>query len=82
LLKAAALGKAKIVKTLVEEYLVDPRHTDPYGNTAREKAKLYSHDELAAYLLEMEDKATKGDFKAAKHDKFQRSGTNRCAFDY
>lgn len=40
LLKAAALGREKMVKVLVEEG-VDPRHIDPFGNTPREKAELY-----------------------------------------
>ena len=82
-MKAAALGKTKIVHKLVEEYLVDPRHIDPFGNTAREKAELYNHTALAQYLLQMERKTEAGEFKPAKHDKFQRSGTNRSAFfDY
>lgn len=51
LLKAAALGRVKMVKVLVEDAKVDPRHVDPFGNTAREKAELYQHSEIAEYLL-------------------------------
>ena len=40
LLKAAALNRTKMVKTLIEMG-VDPKHMDPYGNTPREKAELY-----------------------------------------
>ena len=49
LLKAASLGRMDMCKQLVEKG-VDPRHVDPYGNSAREKASLYSHDDLAAWL--------------------------------
>ena len=49
LLKAAALGRVQMVKQLIEVG-VDPRHIDPYGNTCREKAELYSYNELADYL--------------------------------
>ena len=38
LLKAASLGRLEMVKTLIEVCGVDPRHVDPYGVTAREKA--------------------------------------------
>ena len=38
LLKAASLCRSDMVKYLVEKKGVDPRHTDPWGNTAREKA--------------------------------------------
>jgi ankyrin repeat protein len=31
LLKAASLGRLTMVKKLVEEKHVDPRHIDPYG---------------------------------------------------
>ena len=41
LLKAAALGRLEMVKKLVEECGVDPRHIDPFGVTPREKAALY-----------------------------------------
>jgi ankyrin repeat protein len=41
LLKAASLGRTQMVKRLIEKG-VDPRHCDPYGNTARDKAKLYN----------------------------------------
>lgn len=41
LLKAAALGRMEMCKALIEETGVDPRHLDPFGNTAREKALLH-----------------------------------------
>ena len=41
LLKAAALGRLDMVKKLVEECGVDPRHIDPFGVTPLEKAALY-----------------------------------------
>ena len=37
-------------KRLIESG-VNPLHVDPYGNTAREKAELYFHSDVAAYLL-------------------------------
>ena len=49
LLKAAALGRMDMVRALVEAG-VDPRHIDPFGNTPREKAELYSHNEVVEYL--------------------------------
>lgn len=53
LLKAASLGRIDMVKRLIEEG-VDPRHIDPYGNTPRDKAKLYNRYEVCEYLLEAE----------------------------
>ena len=41
LLKAASLCRGEMVRYLVEKKGVDPRHTDPFGNTSREKAILY-----------------------------------------
>ena len=41
LLKAAALCRKDMVEYMVEKKGVDPRHVDPFGNTAREKAILY-----------------------------------------
>mmetsp|Transcript_17183 Transcript_17183/g.23180 ORF Transcript_17183/g.23180 Transcript_17183/m.23180 type:complete len:137 (+) Transcript_17183:143-553(+) len=38
LLKAAALCRKDMTQYLIEKKGVDPRHTDPYGNTPREKA--------------------------------------------
>ena len=38
LLKAAALGRMKMIKVLIEKAKVDPRHVDPYGVSPREKA--------------------------------------------
>ena len=64
LLKAASLGRTKMIKTLVESYKVDPRHVDPFGNTSREKAELYGHKDIIEYLETMEKKAQKGEFKA------------------
>ena len=34
LLKAAAMGRNEVVRILIDEYKVDPRHKDPYGITA------------------------------------------------
>ena len=48
-----------MVRNLVEAG-VDPRHIDPFGNTAREKAELYAHNEVALYLEQMELKAKRG----------------------
>ena len=42
-----------MVKTLIENG-VDPRHTDPFGNTALDKAQLYNNTETEKYLLEVE----------------------------
>ena len=49
LLKAASLGRLKMVKTLVEKASVDPRHIDPHGHTPREKALLYSKNDVVNY---------------------------------
>lgn len=58
LLKAAALCRNEMVEYLIEKKGVDPRHTDPYGNTPREKAQLYQCDDVAEYLRKMEQLAT------------------------
>ena len=58
-MKAAALGKLYECKKLIEAG-VDPLHVDPYGNTAREKALLYFHSDLADYLLEQEKNVKSG----------------------
>ena len=50
LLKAASVGDLHMVQTLVEKGGVDPRHTDPYGNTALDKAKLYENFDVIRYL--------------------------------
>jgi hypothetical protein len=42
-----------MVRKLVERG-VDPRHRDPYGNTARDKANLYNKYDISKYLHEME----------------------------
>lgn len=60
LLKAAALGRNEMVKKMIE-HGVDPRHKDPYGNTAKDKAALYNKYELVRYLGEMEAKANRGE---------------------
>lgn len=39
--KAASLGRLEMVKQLIEEGGVDPSHTDPWGTTAKNKAKLH-----------------------------------------
>ena len=54
LLKAAALNRLEMAKTLVEKAKVDPRHVDPYGVSPREKAQLYQLSEMTEYLTEME----------------------------
>jgi ankyrin repeat protein len=51
LLKAASLGRTEMCEQLLKAG-VDPRHTDPYGNTPREKAELYNHTKLATWLSE------------------------------
>ena len=60
LLKAASLGRNEMVKKMIDKG-VDPRHKDPYGNTARDKAALYNKYELQRYLGEMESKANRGE---------------------
>ena len=83
LLKAASICKIDYVKYLVEKKGVDPRHTDPYGNTPREKAELYLCSDVAEYLKMMEEKAKTGKFKPQDHSEFKRS--NICHtkwFDY
>jgi ankyrin repeat protein len=85
LLKAAALGKLSMAKKMIEEGGVDPRHRDPYGNKPSDKAKLYNRYELTKYLLEMEEKANRGDLKLKNWkdpNLFKRSGRFRTIFDY
>lgn len=53
MLKAASLGRFDMVKKLIEAG-VDPRHTDPLGNTPRDKASLYNKYELMEYLKQKE----------------------------
>ena len=60
LLKAAALGRNDMVKKMIDKG-VDPRHKDPSGNTARDKASLYNKYELQRYLGQMEGKANRGE---------------------
>jgi ankyrin repeat protein len=62
MLKAAALGRTRMCQKLVE-LGVDPRHTDPYGNTPRQKAQLYSHEKLVEYLQQKESEAKRGVLK-------------------
>ena len=62
LLKAAALGRNNMVRKLIENG-VDPRHKDPYGNTAKDKAALYNKYELIRYLKDMETKAGNNELK-------------------
>ena len=82
LLKAAALGRLDMVKKLVEHLNCDPRHVDPFGVTAREKAELYMKHEVSDYLREMEIKAKRGELTIKPHDVFQRSGRYRTRFNY
>ena len=70
LLKAAALGRTYMVKKLVENCHVDPRHVDPFGVTPREKAELYLRHDVSDYLREMELKAKRGELKRKTHDIF------------
>ena len=84
LLKAAALGRNDMVKKLIERG-VDPRHKDPYGNTAKDKAALYNKYELVRYLGEMEAKASRGeltlvDWKAP--ERIRRTGRYHTFLDY
>ena len=72
LLKAASLCRHDMAVYLVEKVGVDPRHTDPFGNTAREKAQLYHCDDLADYLERVELRAKKGDLKVQDHSVFRR----------
>ena len=69
-----------MVRNLVEAG-VDPRHIDPFGNTAREKAELYGQTEVALYLEQMELKAKRGEIVVKCFDIFRRSGKNRCFID-
>ena len=83
LLKAAAMCKPDFVHYLVEKKGVDPRHTDPYGNTAREKAELYLCHDVAEYLAKMEKKAKTGELKLQDHSEFKRSSLCHTKwFDY
>ena len=84
LLKAASLGRHDMVKKLIEKG-VDPRHTDPYGNTARDKANLYNKYEISKYLHEMELMAEKGEISLVNwkdSTKIRRSGRFMTPFDY
>jgi len=49
LLKAASLGRLKVVKKLIEAG-VPPFHKDPWGVTSLDKAKLYDHKEVVEYF--------------------------------
>ena len=84
MLKAAALGRTDMVKRMIEEG-VDPRHIDPWGNTPRDKAKLYNRYELMEYLEEMEQKAARGEIKKVdwkSPDRLRRTGRFITIFDY
>ena len=86
LLKAAALGRTNMVKKLVENGQVDPRHKDPYGNTPRDKATLYNRYEIVSYLQDMEQKAERGeisfniDWKSP--ERIRKSGRFSTFLDY
>ena len=82
LLKAAALNRMEMVKHLIEEGKVDPRHVDPFGVSPREKAELYQFPEMIDYLAKMEQKAKSGEFKPEAHDTFRRTTRMRSWFDY
>mmetsp|Transcript_3718 Transcript_3718/g.3441 ORF Transcript_3718/g.3441 Transcript_3718/m.3441 type:complete len:89 (-) Transcript_3718:18-284(-) len=47
-----------MVQGLVEAG-VDPRHTDTFGNTPLDKAKLYEHQDVIEYLEEVIQKVEK-----------------------
>lgn len=84
LLKAASLGRTYMVKRLIENG-VDPRHIDPYGNTARDKATLYNKYEIIGYLQGMEIKAKKGELELVDWkdpERLRRSGKFITYFDY
>jgi hypothetical protein len=70
MLKAASLGRFKMVKSMVEDYGVDPKHIDPYGNTSREKAELYLHSDIADYLKEQELRLKRGQLKVNMFDRY------------
>lgn len=44
--KAASLGRLKMVKYLIEIGGVDPRHTDAWGVSASQKAKIHEQGEI------------------------------------
>lgn len=84
LLKAAAIGRLDMVKKLVDSG-VDPRHTDPYGNTPRDKASLYNRYEVIEYLKEMEAKANRGELQLVNWkdpERIRRSGRFLTVFDH
>jgi ankyrin repeat protein len=84
LLKAASLGRKYMVQRLIESG-VDPRHTDPYGNTARDKALLYNRYELSKYIQKMEIMAENGELTKVDWSdpvRFRSTGKYRTVFDY
>ena len=63
---------------------VDPRHIDPYGNTPRDKAILYSRYEIIDYLKEAEERANRGELKLVdwtNPERIRRSGMNLSIFE-
>ena len=56
LLKAASIGHLSMVQDLVEKWGVDPRHTDPFGNTSLDKAKLFENTSVVKYLQKVTEK--------------------------
>jgi len=72
-----------MVKLLVENG-VDPRHIDPFGNTARDKAILYSRFDIIDYLKEVEEKANRGEMKFTDWtdpSRLRRSGMHLSIFE-
>ena len=68
-----------MVKRLIEEG-VDPNHTDPFGNTARDKAKLYQKYKVEKFLEHCEQSfnpENKRDFS-----EFNRSNKFRTFLNY
>jgi hypothetical protein len=58
LLKAASLGRFKIVKKLIDAG-VPPFHKDPWGVTPLDKALLYNHYEIINYFNELDPNKNK-----------------------
>lgn len=84
MLKAASLGRFDMVKKMVEAG-VDPRHTDPQGNTPRDKAFLYNKYELTEYLKQKEIEADNGELPLVNWkdpSRIRRSGRYQTYLDF
>jgi ankyrin repeat protein len=62
LLKAAALGRTRIVYSLLE-YGVNPNQRDPHGCSALNKARLHEEWEVVDLLTKLDEKPVKGHTK-------------------